>query len=135
MAEVKRKKRVRLTLKTQADCALFMGRIIREVYAGELSPSVAGRLGFLVNVLRNCLDVTMPITPMVTERRAVLVRAHELVDELGDLRQQNIELRAQLEGAGLSPAVGHPGEDGEDADQLDAGNGSGSVAWWKDTVR
>ena len=117
MPEEKAVKRVRLALSSQVDCSRFLAKIIRQVYAGELSPSVGGRLGYLANVLKNCLDTTTPETPMVTERRAVLQRAHELVSELGDLQRQNIALREQLERAGLSPVVKHPGEDGEDADQ------------------
>jgi hypothetical protein len=45
-------------LKSIADISLFMARIIRETYRGELDPSVSSKLGYLCNIHKSCLEMS-----------------------------------------------------------------------------
>lgn len=43
-------------LKTQGDIHHFLGRIIRELYRGELAESKASKLGYLCNILLKAIE-------------------------------------------------------------------------------
>ena len=43
-------------LRTVREVSSFMSKLIRETYRGELDPALAGRLDYLANILKGCLE-------------------------------------------------------------------------------
>ena len=44
-------------LQTTTDVSVFLAKVVREIYRGDLDPAIAGKIGFLCNSLRKCLEV------------------------------------------------------------------------------
>jgi hypothetical protein len=49
------KKPYRKRLKTLEDVRIYLARLINEARMGEVEPSLAGKLGFLLNILRGVI--------------------------------------------------------------------------------
>ena len=45
-------------LRTVADVAQFVAKMIRETYRGDLDPALAGRLTYMCNILKSCLEAS-----------------------------------------------------------------------------
>ena len=43
-------------LATLGDVSVFLGKVIREAYRGELDAATAAKLGYLCNILKGCLE-------------------------------------------------------------------------------
>lgn len=46
----------RKRLKTLEDCRRYLARIVNDVEGGELDPKIAGRLGYLISILKSCIE-------------------------------------------------------------------------------
>ena len=46
----------RKRLTTLEDCRRYLARIVNDVEDGELDPKIAGRLGYLISILKSCIE-------------------------------------------------------------------------------
>jgi len=53
---MKERKAPRKRLKTLGDVRVYLARLINETRAGEVEPGLAGKLGFLLNILRGVIS-------------------------------------------------------------------------------
>ena len=45
-------------LENLSDVSKFLSRCIREVYTGKLDPALGGRLAYMCNILKSCLEMS-----------------------------------------------------------------------------
>jgi len=63
-------------LKDIRDVSKFLGRVIRQVYLGQLDPGLGGRLGYLCNIMKSCLEAS-DLEKRVEEIEAAVQEASE----------------------------------------------------------
>jgi hypothetical protein len=49
---------IKRRLKTNQDCRRYLANLINRLEAGEVDPTIAGRAGYLTNILIRCIEGT-----------------------------------------------------------------------------